>query len=160
MQCVAPVNGTCPVGCLSCVCAAPDTPISTPGGPRPIASLREGDLVLSMNRGQVVAVPVLRTKRIAVSSRHTVVRATLGTGAVLEISAPHPTADGRRFGDLHAGDDLGGLPIVAAEIVPYGHDATYDILPASDSGTYFAAGALVGSTLAAPANLPLCASVP
>jgi hypothetical protein len=88
------------------------------------------------------------------------VRATLATGAVLEISAPHPTADGRRFGDLRVGDDLGGMPIVAAEVVPYWHDATYDILPASDSGAYFAGGALVGSTLAAPPNLPICVSAP
>ena len=45
------------------------------------------------------------------------------------------------------------------EVVPYAHDFTYDILPASDSGTYFAGGALVGSTLGAP-NLPLCVSAP
>jgi hypothetical protein len=122
--------------------------------------LREGDLVFSVDRGRVVAVPVLRTKRISVSSHHAVVRATLANGSVLEISAPHPTADGRRFGDLRLGDGLGGISIVELEVVPYQHRFTYDILPASDSGTYFAGGALVGSTLAAPANLPFCASAP
>jgi hypothetical protein len=115
--------------------------------------------VFSVDHARVLAVPILRTKRIAVTSRHTVVRATLGSGTVLEVSAPHPTADGRRFGDLRAGDQLGGIPVVTAEVVPYAHDFTYDILPASDSGTYFAGGALVGSTLGAP-NLPLCVSAP
>ncbi len=108
----------------------------------------------------MTAVPVLRTRRVAVTDHHVMVRATLANGSVLEISAPHPTADGRRFGDLLVGDELGGIPIVAAEIVPYGHDATYDILPASDSGTYFAGGALVGSTLAPAPNLPLCVAAP
>ncbi len=38
--------------------------------------------------------------------------------------------------------------MVSVETVPYAHEMTYDILPGSDSGTYFASGALVGSTLA------------
>jgi hypothetical protein len=40
------------------------------------------------------------------------------------------------------------------EIVPYGHPYTYDILPASKSGTYFAAGVLIGSTLKAGVASP------
>jgi hypothetical protein len=35
--------------------------------------------------------------------------------------------------------------------VPYLHDATYDILPDSSSGAYFASGVLIGSTLAGAA---------
>jgi hypothetical protein len=116
--------------------------------------------VFSVEHGQVVAVPVLRTKQIAVSNRHVVVRVTLETGSVLEISAPHPTADGRRFGDLHMGGHLGGIQITKLEVIPYGYNFTYDILPASDSGTYFAGGALVGSTLAAPVDLAMSAAVP
>lgn len=34
----------------------------------------------------------------------------------------------------------------------YRHAFTYDILPASDTGAYFAGGALVGSTLACGAG--------
>ena len=71
-------------------------------------------------------------------------------GAVLEISAPHPTADGRTFGDLRAGDTLDGVRIIAAETIPYAHAFTYDILPASDSGTYIAGGVLIGTTLSPP----------
>jgi len=45
-------------------------------------------------------------------------------------------------------DGSDGVRVVAASVVPYAHDATYDILPDSDTGTYFAGGILIGSTLA------------
>jgi hypothetical protein len=129
------------------VCASPDTPIATPAGERPIAELAVGDLVYSMDRDAIRAVPVARTARTPVV-RHRVVRVTVAGGRVLAISAGHPTADGRTFGDLEPGGTLDGRRILAVEVVPYAWDATYEILPASDTGTYFAAGMLIGSTLA------------
>jgi hypothetical protein len=75
------------------------------------------------------------------------VHVELATGSVLEISAPHPTADGRTFGDLRPHETLGGVAIERVELVPYEQAYTYDILPASDSGSYFAGGVLIGSTL-------------
>ena len=63
------------------------------------------------------------------------------------MSPGHPTADSRTFGDLAAGDLLDGVAIERAELIPYRHPFTHDILPDSDTGTYFAAGVLVGSTL-------------
>jgi hypothetical protein len=144
--CTAPVNGTCPGGCTACVCASPDTPIATPGGDRPIADLSAGDLVYSVDHGAVVAVPVLRTNRTPVHDHH-VVRVTLATGAVLEVSPRHPTADGRTFGDLYAGGKLDGVTIAAVETIPYAHPFTYDILPASETHAYYAGGALIGTTM-------------
>ncbi len=129
------------------ICASPDTPVATPEGERPIASLRDGDLVFSMDQGVLRAVPIARTTRTAVR-RHAVVRVVLTTGRVLEISPGHPTADARTFADLEPGGTLDGTPIVSVETIPYGHDFTYDILPASDTGTYVAGGVLIGSTLA------------
>jgi hypothetical protein len=67
---------------------------------------------------------------------------------VARISGVHPTADGRRIGDLHPGDELDGVGVRGATGIPDAHDATYDILPDSDTGTYFAGGLLIGSTLA------------
>jgi hypothetical protein len=64
-------------------------------------------------------------------------------------SAGHPTADRRTFGDLRASDVLGGVRIVSVQMVTYPHQCTFDILPASETGFYFAGGALIGSTLAA-----------
>ena len=53
----------------------------------------------------------------------------------------------RRFDTLSTGQRLGGAEIVSLETVPYDEPFTYDILPASDTGTYFVGGAWVGSTL-------------
>jgi hypothetical protein len=39
------------------------------------------------------------------------------------------------------------VPVARVSTVPYEHPFTYDILPGSESGTYFASGALIGSTL-------------
>jgi hypothetical protein len=141
-----PNMGTCDKGCSACVCASPDTPIATPTGERPIAELGVGDLVYTVEGEAIVAVPILRVNRAPVHDHH-VVRVRLATGAVLEISPRHPTADGRTFGDLRAGGVLDGKAIVSAELVPYGHPFTYDILPASKTHTYFAGGALIGTTL-------------
>lgn len=129
------------------ICASPDTPIATPEGERPIADLVPGDLVYSVHGGAIVPVPVLRAESTQVGT-HRVMRVRLESGAVLELSPGHPTADGRLFGDIGAGDRLDELNrVVSSELVPYRHDRTYDILPASDTGAYFASGALVGSTL-------------
>jgi hypothetical protein len=135
------LNGYCPT------CASPDTRIATPSGDRPIAELREGDFVYSVEHDAIVAVPVVRVKRTPVHGHH-VIRVRLVSGETLEISAGHPTADGRTFGSLKAGERMDALHTVASVAsVPYLDDATYDILPASSTGTYFAAGVEIGSTL-------------
>jgi hypothetical protein len=95
----------------------------------------------------VVVVPIARVGSTPVVN-HRVVRAELDDGRVLELSAGHPTADGRHFSDLGPGVPLDERHfVVRAELVPYRFQRTYDILPASRTGAYFAAGALVGSTL-------------
>jgi hypothetical protein len=66
------------------------------------------------------------------------------------VSPGHPTADGRRVGDLVAGDALDGAHVLSAERMPYLGGATYDILPAGATGTYWANGVLLGSTLRGP----------
>jgi hypothetical protein len=128
------------------VCASPDTPIATPRGDRFISQLGVGDLVYTVEDEAIVPVPILRVNRTPVLA-HEVVRVELAGGRTLEISAGHPTADGRTFGDLRAGGKLDGVSIEAIARVPYRHPYTYDILPASRSGHYFAAGLLIGSTL-------------
>jgi hypothetical protein len=131
--------------CL-CTCAAPWTPIETPEGPRAIATLHVGDLVFSVDHGEVIAVPIARTGHRAVV-RHAVVRLVLESGDVIEMSGGHPTADGRTFAMLGPGDSLGRARVASVEMVPYDEPFTYDILPASDSGTYFVSGAWIGSTM-------------
>ena len=115
-------------------------------GKSPIAELALGDLVYSVDDDAVVLVPIVRVGQTPVTN-HRVARITTTDGRVLEISPGHPTADGRSFGDLRAGTRLDGVVVESAEMVPYMHAYTHDILPASKSGTYFAAGMLIGSTL-------------
>jgi hypothetical protein len=132
------------------ICAAPDTPIATPDGERPIAELRLGDRVYSVDDGAIVAAPLVRVGNTRVV-HHRVVRLLLDDGSVLELSPGHPTADGRSIAALTAGSPLDDRHVVLrAELVPYRYERTYDILPASSTGTYFAAGALLGSTLQRP----------
>jgi hypothetical protein len=141
-----PIHGTLVCTAVVSVCASPDTPIATPEGNRPIADLKPGDLVYSEHHGALVAVPLLKATRRA-AFHHFVVHLVTKTGAELDISAPHPTADGRTFADLKLGDALDGDPIVVREMVPYPYAYTYDILPDSSTGTYLASGLLIGSTL-------------
>jgi hypothetical protein len=151
------------MGCAPlCVCASPDTPIATPDGERAIASLRVGDLVYSIDGGAVKAVPIVRLKQTRVT-RHHVMRVQLANGVSLEVSGGHPTADGRSFSDLRAGSMLEGVLVISAEKVPYSYSSTFDILPASSTETYFAGGALIGSTIdrAVPVGPePACVGAP
>jgi hypothetical protein len=147
--CFEPVNGTCPTGCAACACAAPATPIATPAGDRPIADLKVGDLVYSIDHGSLAIVPIKLVHRQPVTGSHRVVELKLAHGATLSISPLHPTADGRHFSDLAAGDLVDGVRVIAARLVDYDQPFTYDILPDSDSGTYFAGGTLIGSTQSA-----------
>jgi len=144
-------NGCC--GCDAqgacnafCKCASPETPIATPDGERPIASLAPGDLVYSVDHERIAIVPIRQTHRSAVLD-HRVVRVRLANGSVLEISGSHPTADGRTFDALRPGGSLDGVAILEVEEVPYRYPHTYDVLPDSDTGDYFAGGVRIGSTL-------------
>jgi hypothetical protein len=133
-------------GDCRCTCAAPWSPVATPSGPTRIADLHPGDLVYSVDHGEVTIVPIAQVNRQAVA-HHAMARVTLLSGDVIELSGGHPTADGRPFDTLGPDDQLGDAVILAVETVPYEEPFTYDILPASDTGTYFVAGAWVGSTL-------------
>ena len=142
------VDGIWRYGQAQCpICAAPDTPIATPWGDRALAELQVGDLVYSVDEGAIVAVPVMRIGSTPVL-HHQVLRVELTDGAVLNISPGHPLANGEPLASLSVGDLVDDRHRVQAiALVPYSYDRTYDILPRSSSGTYFAAGTLLGSAL-------------
>jgi hypothetical protein len=102
--------------------------------------------VYTLDHGVRVAAPIARVNRRPVS-HHALVRVKLAGGGVVEMSGGHPTGDGGRFDALTPGDRLGTGQIISVETVPYDEPFTYDILPASDTGTYFVGDAWVGSTL-------------
>lgn len=133
--------------CWECNCASPDTPVATPFGERPMRELAAGDLVFSVEPDGVVVVPLERVQRVAVVPGHRMVALELASGRTVVVSPRHPMADGRDAADVRVGDVLDGVRVVGRELVPYAHSHTFDVLPASSSGTYFAAGVLVGSTM-------------
>lgn len=81
-------------------------------------SLQVGDLGYSVDHGSVVAVAIRQTHRTRVQGHH-VVHVALADGRELRISAGHPTANGRTFGDLRMGDSLAGIHVERLEDVPY-----------------------------------------
>jgi hypothetical protein len=137
-----PTIGTCPI------CLAIDTRIDTPAGAVLVQDLRVGMLVWTLDKAGVrVAQPLLQVSRTLVPSDHQVVHLVLDDGRQLWVSPGHPTSDGRRVGQLRVGDALDGAQVLAARLVPYAAPATYDLLPAGDTGFYWANGVLLASTL-------------
>lgn len=130
------------------ICLARGTRIATPTGEVAVEDLRERDVVWTLDeRGARVAAPLVAIASTAVPSTHEVVRLALDDGRMVLVSPGHPTADGRRVGDLVVGDSFDGARVAGADRVPYDAGATYDVLPAGATGTYWANGVLLGSTL-------------
>jgi hypothetical protein len=71
----------------------------------------------------------------------------LADGRAVVASPGHPTADGRRVGDLNLGDVLDASRVVTTESLPYVGD-TWDLLPLSSTGEYWADDVLLGSSMA------------
>ncbi len=137
-----PTPPTCPI------CLAAGTLIETPDGPVAVEKLRAGDAVWTLDaRGRRVATTVEQAGWAAVPAQHQVVHLFLADGRELWASPGHPTADGRRLGDLRAGQRLDGSLVVSATLVRYVGPATYDILPAGATSFYWANGILLASTL-------------
>jgi hypothetical protein len=65
----------------------------------------------------------------------------------VDVSPGHPLIDGRRAGDLAPGDGYDGATVVSAELIGYAGGRTFDVLPAGDTGFYWANGVLLASTL-------------
>jgi len=142
-------NGLCRSAngsCTECKCASPDTPIATANGERAIQDLAVGDLVYSVQDGAIGLVPIRQVHRVPVTE-HRVLRIEFASGAHFEMSAGHPTAQGRPIADLAVGQAILGERVTSITEIAYRHPYTYDILPDSDTGSYFADGVLVGSTL-------------
>ena len=137
-----PVFTTCPI------CLAEGTLIDTPAGPVPVQNLRVGMTVWTMDEaGTRTAQPVLQVGKTVVPANHMVVHLVLADGREVWVSPGHPTADGRYVGQLQAGDSLDGSLVRSASLIAYQAYATYDLLPAGQTGFYWANGILLASTL-------------
>ncbi len=135
-----------PHGCP--ICLSGGTRIDTPSGAVPVAMLRAGMRVWTVDRdGNRVAGTVLRTARVAVSSPHPMLHLVLSDGRNLIVSPNHPTADGRTVRELAVGTQYDGAAVRAVSLIASREGATYDLLPSGATGLYWADGILVGSTL-------------
>lgn len=137
-----PTITTCPI------CLAGSTLIDTPQGAVPVRDLREGMPVWTVDRAGVRQPSVIiKTVRRPVPVDSPVVHLVLDDGRQVLVSAAHPTLDGRRIGDLAVGDVLDGARVMRMELMPLPDGATFDLLPAGETGAYWANGVLLASTL-------------
>ncbi len=139
-----------PSGMPNCpICLAAATLISTPAGDIRVTDIRAGMLVwTAAGDGSRIAAPVVEVGSIVVPSGHLMVRLRLADGRELLASPGHRAADGRPLGSLAVGDELDGSTITLWELVPYNGTRTYDLLPDGPTGSYWANGIPLSSTLA------------
>lgn len=130
------------------ICLAAATLIATPHGDVRVTDITPGMLVwTSAGDGTRVAAPVVEVGSMAVPAGHLMVHLRLADGRELLVSPGHRTADGRPLGSLAAGDALDGSSVTRWELLPYSGSRTYDLLPAGPTGTYWANGIRLASTL-------------
>jgi hypothetical protein len=130
------------------ICLAAATLIATPSGAVRVTDVTPGMLVWTASPdGSRVAAPVLEVGSTPVPAGHLMVHLILADGRELLASPGHRTADGRPVGALAVGDPLDGSTVSVWELVPYAGDRTYDLLPAGPTGSYWADGIPLASTL-------------
>src|SRR2546423_6576780 len=128
-------------------CLPGTEPIQTPTGPVAVKDLRPGMLVWTTDvGGRRLAAPIVSVRHVPTSVGYHVRRLTLADGRTVEASFGHPTVTGRPIGELSLGDVLDGSPVVKTEEIRYSGD-TWDLLPASPTGSYWANDVLLRSTL-------------
>jgi len=132
------------------ICLARGTLIATPNGSRPVEDLRPGMQVWTSDRaGRRVLGLVIVVGATPVPSTHEVVHLVLSDGRTVDVSPGHPLPNGRRLGDLRPGDVVDGATVVSADLESYRGGATFDLLPSGPTGTYWANGIRLASSLTA-----------
>jgi hypothetical protein len=135
------------------ICLAMGDRVATPLGDVLVQDIRVRMPVWTTDlSGRRILGVVLRTGRMQSPLGHQVVRVTLADGRTVVASPGHPTADGRAIGALEPGDQLDGSRVLAAVLLDYAGEATFDLLPSGPTGTYFVNGVLLGSTLSVRAT--------
>ncbi len=135
-------NRPCPI------CLSENTFIDTPGGAVLVRDLQEGASVwtLDSSGSRRIAV-IMKTGRVKVPEGHQMVHFVLSDGRELSASPGHRLGDGRTVGGILPGDIVDGAEVIIAESIAYRGEYTYDVLPSGKTGTYWANGVPVRSTI-------------
>ncbi len=134
--------GGCPI------CLSADTQIDTADGKINVKDIHDGTIVWSVDSNHnKIQSKIIKINSVFVGNTHKVIDLKLADGRELFVSPNHPTYDGRKISDLKAGEKYDGSTVKSMELVKYSYQFTYDILPDSQTGYYFANGILVGSAL-------------
>jgi hypothetical protein len=137
-------NRPCPI------CLSGNTYIDTPNGSVNVKDLKEGMAVWTSDKsGSRHAALILRTSKAEVPRDFQLVYIVLDDGRQLFASPGHPLADGRILDNIKEGDIVDDHTVVIARRIPYEGPYTYDILPSGETGSYWANGIPVRSSLAA-----------
>lgn len=137
-----PPMGGCPI------CLASNTKIATPSGEMNVKDIVVGTHVWSQNaRGEKVESVVVEVSKMPVPATHHVVHLVLKDGREVWVSPGHPVQSGAPASSLKTGDVYDGSRITLAENILYWDSYTYDLLPDSDTGFYWANDIILGSTL-------------
>ena len=137
------------------ICLARGTEIATVDGPVAVEAIRVGISVWTVDSdGRPLLAAVLGVGSTPVPPSHEVVDLVLADGREVHASPAHPLADGRLVGTLTPGDEVDGSTVVSAERVHYNGGVTYDLLPAGGTGTYWADGIPLRSTLEPTPSTP------
>jgi hypothetical protein len=130
------------------ICLSSSTTISTPDGEVNIKEIKTGDMVWTKDaHGKKVEAPVLLTYSAKVPPDHKVIHLVLLDKRDVYISPLHPLSNKKTIDKIKVGNYYDGSRVVKTDLVQYNDTSTYDILPAGDTGFYWANGILVGSTL-------------
>ena len=135
-------RGGCPI------CLEAGTRIATPHGEVPVVLIEPGDEVWTTDAaGHRIAAPIERTVRRPTPGPHLMLQLVLSDGRELVAAGAHPAVGGTYLRELQPGQRYDGAMIVSTMWVTSTAPATFDILPAGPTGTYWANGILIGSTL-------------
>lgn len=119
-----------------------------------MTDLRPGMSVYTMDMdGNKTIMPIELVSKVSVPDSHVMCHLILSDGRELFVTGGHPTADDRLVSDLNLGDMIDGAKLISVANVRYTGGYTYDLLPAGDTGYYWANGVLLGSTLSASAGI-------
>lgn len=130
-------------------CLPANALIATPFGPVPVSTLSVGALVWTATAaGARVAAPLVAIESIPLAGDHSIALVRLDDGRTFRASSSHPLIDNTLVGALVLGALVDGARVTAIETLPY-RGATWDLLPAGETGTYWADSVRLGSTLRA-----------